>query len=161
MHLSKVYSKCVESCWYWYSTAAFEIGLIIEYVMCRRRVQLHQFGQIELHSPIYWQRNCLPSIDVESIQFHLLKCFIKFVNNLSRTMHGNRGGQLQVFMEWSKIINFINLLHCHGIKKCDHVWWYEVVSKCKSLHTGLIIFFTSLSKIRWFFFITQKVAEWS
>ena len=42
----------------------------------------------------------------------------------------------QVFLEEEpKIINFINLLHCHEMKKGDHVSWHEDVSKCYSSHT--------------------------
>ena len=67
----------------------------------------------------------------KNIKFQPLNTFLyKF---LPTPRFRGRRKQLHVFMEEGlKIINFINLLRCHGIKNIDldHVWWYEIVSKC-------------------------------
>ena len=95
--------------------------------MRRRRGLLQHFRQTELDPQIYWQCNCHTPL--------YRKHSIPPSNYIFQTCpwvgaHG-RKGPTQIFKwEWPQIINFINPLHYHGIKKGDHVCWYEVVSKC-------------------------------
>ena len=63
-----------------------------------------------------------------------------FSNLPISSIHGRKGCQLQIVMEegpnsrfsWKdpKLSTLLNLLRCHGIKKGNHVWWYEVVFMC-------------------------------
>ncbi len=58
--------------------------------------------------------------------YHPLNVFFKLVHYAECTaglMHGRKGAKVFIG-EWPKIkiINFINLLHCHRIKKGDHMW---------------------------------------